>query len=131
MKLPSSTISGGMDGRMIARKQIEQAQVDLDVAVGRLDAAQRQDAFARPRQPQIVIIEAGQLQREIGFHRRAQIRRALRIDVEAAIRQLPLENRLHGLVDQRPRGRIPDAILPADAARAAAGCSRIRAWCRR
>ncbi len=40
MKLPgSSTISGGMRRRMIARKKIEQAEIDLDVAVGRLDAA--------------------------------------------------------------------------------------------
>ena len=37
----------------------------------------------------------------------------------------------HRFVDQRPRGRIPHAVRPADAATAAAECNPIRAWCRR
>ncbi len=35
---------------MLARIQIEQAEIDLDVAVGRLNAAQRQDALPCARQ---------------------------------------------------------------------------------
>ncbi len=95
---------------MIAREKIEQAEIDLDVAVGRLNAAQRQDAFARPRQAQIVIVQPGELQREIRLDRRAEIGGPLRINIEPAIGQLARENGLRGFVDQRSRGRIPDAI---------------------
>ena len=102
---------GRDDRRLIARKQIEQAQIDLDVAVGRLDAAQRKDDFSRPRQPQIVIVQTSQLQGKIRFHRRAEIRGPLWINVEAAIRQLPLEDRSHGFIDKRAGGWIPNAIL--------------------
>ncbi len=70
---------------MIAREQIEQAEIDFDVAVSGLNAAQRQDAFARPRQAQIVIVEPGEFQREIRLHRRAEVGGALRIDIESAI----------------------------------------------
>ncbi len=131
MKLPSSIISGGMDGRMIARKEIEQAEIDLDVAIGRLNAAQRQDAFARSRQARIVVVEPGQLQREIRLDRRAEIGWPLRIDIESAIGQLARQDGSRLLC--RSAGAWADSRRhsPADAARAAAECSRIRASCRR
>ena len=95
---------------MIAREKIEQAEVDLDVAVGGLNSAQRQDALARPRQAQIVVVQPGQLQREIRLYRRAEIGGPLRINIESAIGQLPRQNRFRRFIDERSRGRIPDAI---------------------
>ena len=50
---------------MLARVKIEQAEVDLDVAVGRLDSAARQNAFPRPREARIVCAQPRQLQRAV------------------------------------------------------------------
>ena len=116
---------------VLPRIEIEQAEVDLDVAVGRLNAAQLQNALAQARHARIVDRQAGQLQREVGLYRGADFRRALDVDVEAAVGKLAVQNRAHRLVDQRTRGRLPDAVLTADTARAGTGCNRIRAWYRR
>ena len=46
MKLPGRNItSGGMEGQYFARIHVEQAEIDLDVAVGRLNAAELQNAL--------------------------------------------------------------------------------------
>ena len=58
----SSTISGGMLGQYARGIEIEEAQVDLDVAVGRLNAAQLQNARAQPRHARIVGGQPGQFQ---------------------------------------------------------------------
>ena len=55
MKFPGSRIiSGGTEGQCSRGIEPEQAQVDLDVAVGRLDAAEREDALARPGQFRVI-----------------------------------------------------------------------------
>ena len=41
-------------GAILARIEIEEAEVDLDVAVGRLDAAEFQDAVAQARHARVV-----------------------------------------------------------------------------
>ncbi len=97
-------------GRVPARIKVEQAQVDLDVAVGRVQATQRQDAFARLRQARMMEIQSRDLEREIRLHGGADVSRALRINIEPAVRQLASQDGFNGLIDQRPRGRIPDAI---------------------
>ena len=64
---------------MLARIQIEQAEVDLDVAVGGLQCRPARECAPRARvRSRIVIGEPGQLQREIGLDRRADLRRPLR-----------------------------------------------------
>ena len=47
--------------RLLARIEAEQTQVDLDVAVGRLQPAHRQNALPRTNQPRIVNGQPGQL----------------------------------------------------------------------
>ncbi len=56
MKLPEQDDLGGNRRRVLARVQIEEAEVDLDVAVSRVQAAQCQDAFASLRQARMVVI---------------------------------------------------------------------------
>ena len=64
----SSTISGGMLGQYSRGIQIEQAEVDLDVAVGGLNAAERENAFAqRGARRGSSTGNAGQFQREVGL----------------------------------------------------------------
>src|SRR5579863_5018796 len=63
--------------RILARVKIEEAQVDLDVTVSRMDAAQRQNALASLRQARMMEIEACDLEREICFHRGADVGRTL------------------------------------------------------
>src|SRR5258708_15340939 len=101
----------GRDGRTIfPGVQIEEAEVYFDVAVGRLNTAQGENPVAGLGQPGVVVIDACEFEREIGFHRRAQVGRTLRIDVEAAVWQLAIENRPCGLVDERTCGWIPDTV---------------------
>src|SRR5271169_2993172 len=76
-------------GAILAWIEIEEAQVDLDVAVRRLQSATRQDALACPRQPWIVHGKTGQLKREVRLYRRADFRRALLVDIESTVRKLP------------------------------------------
>ena len=47
MKLPEQHQLRRNRRRVLARIQIEQAEIDLDVAVGRLNPAQRQNALAQ------------------------------------------------------------------------------------
>src|SRR5947209_13323741 len=95
---------------MLARIEIEQAEVDLDVAVSSLHPAQREDTFASTNEALVVIVEAGELEREIGLDCRADVGRALGVDVEAAILQLPGQNGFDSLIDTRPRRRVPNAV---------------------
>src|SRR6476659_4953540 len=96
---------------MEPRKQVEEAKVDLDVAVAGLYAAQSEDAFTRSRQGRRIRLEPRQLQRGISFYRGADFGRPVVIDVEAAIRQLARQDRLNRLVDERTRVRFPDAVV--------------------
>src|SRR5437870_6297749 len=80
----------GRNGRaVLARIEIEQAQVDLDVTVGGLDATARQDAVARTFEPPVLWRDACEFQREIRLNRSTQLRRALWINIEAAVGKLP------------------------------------------
>ncbi len=108
---------GRNGGAAVAGIQIEQAEVDLDVAVGRLQAAQRQDALAGASQARIVHIQTGELQRKIRLHRGADVGRALRINIEPAVRQLTRENRFAPLC--RSAAAWADSIR-----RATGGCSQ-------
>ena len=96
---------------VLARIKIEQAEVDLDVAVGSLNSAQGENALPGAGQPGIVVGDARQLQREVGLHGGADIGRPLHIDIEAAVGELPSEDRLGGFIDQLPGGWVPDAAL--------------------
>src|SRR5579883_167731 len=98
-------------GAVLPRIEIEQPEIDLRVAVGRLDAAELQDAIAQPRHPLIVHRNARQLQRKVRLHRGAHFGRPVHVDIEAAVRQLPLQNRPHGFLDFAARGRPPHAVL--------------------
>ena len=96
--------------RIFPRIEIEEAEVDLDVAVGRLYAAERQNALAQQLHALAIHGHARQFQREISFDRGADFGRSAGIDIEAAIGQLPLQNRDHRLIDQRARLGRPFAV---------------------
>src|SRR5579871_714397 len=96
---------------MLARKQSEQAQVDLDVGIRPLQSAQRQNSLASRGQPRILGRQPRKLQRRVGLDGRAQLRRAVLINIEAAVRQLPRQNRADRFIDQRSRRRIPLAAF--------------------
>ena len=55
MNLPEQHDLGRNGRAILARIQIEQAEVHLDVAVGGLNAAQRQDSLPRAGQMRIVV----------------------------------------------------------------------------
>ena len=97
--------------RVFARIQPEQAEVDLDVAVGRLQAAQRQNALPGGAHGIALRRNAGQLQRAIRLDGRADFRGTAGINVEAAIRHLPVQNRPGRPVDALPGGRIPTGFV--------------------
>ena len=84
---------------MLARIEAEQAQVDLDVAVGMLQPAERENSFPGAGQMGMVVIQAGQLQRGVGLYGRADFRRSAGVNIEAAVGQLTGENGAHRLVD--------------------------------
>ena len=52
---------GGNRGRMLARVQPEEAEVHLDVTVGRLHPSHRQDALAQSREIRIAVGQPGEL----------------------------------------------------------------------
>ena len=58
---------GRNSGAVLARIEIEQAQIHLDVTVGRLNTAERQNSFPRTREMRIIIGHSRKFQREIGF----------------------------------------------------------------
>ena len=99
---------------MLARIQAEQAEVDLDVAVGALQAAQREDSLPRATRLRSRIVMSSS---PASFSAIYALMLALtsdgpfRVNVETAVRQLPRQDRPHRFVDQPARGRIPNAVL--------------------
>ena len=98
-------------GAILARVEVEEAEVDLDVAVGRLDAAQFQDAGAQARHAGVVDGDARQFQGEVGLDGGADFRRSAGVDVQTAVGKLTIENCARGLLDERTRLGFPDAVL--------------------
>src|SRR6266481_3268101 len=96
---------------MLAGIEAEQAEVDLDVAVGRLQTAERQDTLAREAQWTAIGREAREFQRAISLDGGADVGRTAAIDVEAAIRQLALEDGVRGPFDARACGWKPRRAL--------------------
>jgi hypothetical protein len=76
-----------------------------------LQAAQGEDAFARPAQRLARRVATGQFQRTVSLHRGADFRRTAVVDIETAVWQLPFENRPAGFLDARARGRIPGGAI--------------------
>ena len=109
-------------GHVLARVEAEQAEVDLDVAVGRLQAAERQDALARAAQRLAIRIEAGEFERAIGFHGGADVGGAAGVDIEAAIGQLAIEDGAGGAVDA---GRGRGGFQPSSPGWCSQSCSRM------
>jgi hypothetical protein len=101
-------------GRPLARVEAQQAEVDLGVAVGGLQAAQRQHAVAGAAHGGRIGIDAGDLPGQfagrVGAGGRVDFRRAAGINVPTAIGELAAEDRLAGFADARRRGRTPFAI---------------------
>jgi hypothetical protein len=96
---------------VLAGIKAEQAEVDLDVTVGGLQAAQGQDAGARPAQGIAIRVDAGQLESAVSFHRGADIGGPAGVDIEAAIGQLAFEDGAGGLPDAHGGGRIPGVVF--------------------
>ncbi len=95
---------------MATRVETEQAQVDPDVAVGLLDAAEAQDGLARTSHRLAVDREAREPEGHVGLDGRVDLGRPVRIDLEPAVGPLAVQDRLPGALDPVPRGRLP---LPA------------------
>ena len=96
--------------RVLPRIQPENAEVYFDVAVRCLQSTHRQDTFPQPAQIRIVVRQPGKLQRRVSLHRSANLGRPLRVNIEAAIRQLSRQNRPNRAPDTLPRRRIPHTI---------------------
>ena len=96
---------------MLPRIQTEQAEIDLDVAVRRLNSAQRQNALAQANQAEISWRQAGQPQRDIRFNRCTHLRRPVDVDAEAAVGELAVEDRARGFVDKRSGLWLPPPII--------------------
>ncbi len=94
-------------GHVPSRVESEEAEVDLDVAVGSLQAAERENARAGAAQRVAIDGQAGEFQRAVRLHRGADFGWTAGVDVEAAIGQLAVENRAGGAFDARAAGRIP------------------------
>ncbi len=89
--------------------KIEQAEIDLDVAVGCLQAAPGENALAGERHAGITDRDSRQLERAISLHGGADLGRALRINIETAIGKLARQDGLCRLLHQRHGAWIPDA----------------------
>ena len=98
-------------GAILARIKVEEAEIDLDVAVGRLNAAHVEDAVAQAQHAVVGDGNAGQLESEIRFDGGADFRRSAGEDVEAAVGELAIENRAGCLVDEGAGFRLPHAVL--------------------
>ena len=105
---------------MLARVQAEQAEVDFDVAIGALQTAHGENPLARSAQIRIVIVETREFQRRVGFHGRADFGRSVRVNVEAAIRQLARQDGAHGFLDHAAATADSTLRSAADAATARA-----------
>src|SRR6185295_3124127 len=98
-------------GAILARIKAEEAEIDLDVAVSRLQPALGENAFARARQARIIGGNTGQFQREVCLHSGADLGGSLGVYIEPAVGKLAGQNRFRGLPDQRHAGRIPNAVF--------------------
>ena len=96
---------------MLARIQVEEAQVDLDVAIGRLQAAIRQHRIPQPRHGRAGRVDTRHFQRKIRLHRRANVRRPAGVNRKSTVGALQVQDRLHSPVHLRPRRGIPNGAL--------------------
>ena len=101
---------GGHGGGVFTRIKTEEAEIDFDVTVGRLDAAEIEDAAGGALQRLAVGREAGEFERDIGLDGSADVGGAMRIDIETAAGQLAGEDGALGFEETVPIGCIPDAI---------------------
>src|SRR5215470_13807870 len=95
---------------MLARIEIKQAEIDFDVAVGGLQPATGQNALARPHQPRVDLRQSREFQSAISFHRCADLRRALLVDVEPAVGELARQDGFRRLLNERLGGWIPRTV---------------------
>ena len=102
----------GRDVRAIpSGEQAEEAEVNLDVAIGRLNAAEFQDAVSQTRHGRVIRRQSAQLQRGIGLDGGADLGWAGGVDIESAVGKLPVENGAHRFGDERRGLRLPLAVL--------------------
>src|SRR5205085_2463411 len=90
-----------------SRIEAEEAEVDLDVAVGGLQTAERQNAFPRGAELRPIGRQAGELKRGVRLDGRADFAGAAGIDTEAAIGELAFHDAARGPIDARAAGWIP------------------------
>ena len=99
-------------GRVLARVQAEKAEVDLDVAVGRPAARPVPECERRARRSGVALRRvARQLEGAIGFDGGVELGRSAAVDVEAAVRQLAVQDGLAGFCDAHAGRRIPDGAI--------------------
>lgn len=103
----SKTRLGRDGGNVLSRVKSEETEVDLDVAVRGLDAAEFEDGGPEPGHGLGGRINAGQLERGVSFDAGAGIGWTAGIDVESAAGKLAVENGAGGFADAGEGGRIP------------------------
>ena len=96
---------------MLARIKAEEAEIDFDVAVGRLQSAKCANALACAAKWLGVRVHAGQLQSAVGFDCRADVRGSADERAEAAVGQLPLKDGAYSAIDPGPGGRVPNSAI--------------------
>ena len=100
----------GDGGDVPARVEAEEGEVDFDVAIGRLEPAEGEDAITQAPHAGFIRGMTGEFQSEIGFCRGADVGRAFGEDGKAAVGVLPGENGVDGAADLLRVGGSPDAV---------------------
>ena len=94
-----------------ARIEPEEAEVDLDVAIGALNSTQREDAVAEPLHAVRFRRHTAELQCGVRFDGRADLGRTARVDIEAAVGKLVPQDRAASLLNAGPGRRTPQPVL--------------------
>src|SRR5690606_9951545 len=97
-------------GRLLTVEQVEVAEVDFRVTVGRFDTAELHRAAAGPRQGDLAVGRADELEGGVGLDGGGAIVRASGEDAPAACRGLAAQDTPGGLAAALDGGGIPSAL---------------------
>ena len=97
-------------GTVFPGEEVEEAVVDLGVAVAGLDPPHLEDEFASPLHARVVGRHPRHLEHAVGAHGGVDLRRPGFVGVPAAVRALGVQDGAHGLADPGHRGRVPGAV---------------------